>query len=74
MQTQAKAVVEAAKRSEGVDAPAKVQNRESLAIGVEALKKHQQAVKKLQQAEEDLVELHRKDPSNEVMAEIARSR
>ena len=57
----AQAVVASAKRSSDVDEPAKEKNRESLAITVENLKKHQAEIRQLKKEDEELFERWRED-------------
>ena len=57
----AEAVVASAKRSSDVDEPAKEKNRESLAVTVEDLQKHQTTIRQLKQEDEELFEKWRKD-------------
>ena len=55
------AVIASAKRTSEVDEPAREKHRESLAVTVERLKKHQETIKKLKKDDEELFEQWRKD-------------
>lgn len=71
----AEAVIASAKRSSDVDEPAKEKNRESLAITVENLKKHQATIRKLKKEDEELFEKWRKDKAkfDKALTEHART-
>ena len=57
----AEAVVASAKRTSDVDEPTKEKHRESLAVTVENLKKHQTTIKQLEQKDKELFEQWRQD-------------